>query len=91
MPLQESKRYSQTKNSYLRAIKSNMLWPKVTQILDEVEPDLVVIPGWVDAGGACGAPLGTSVAAVEWSFYRKARKLTGPPLVSARIHQKADR
>jgi glycosyltransferase involved in cell wall biosynthesis len=43
---------------YWRAVKTNKLWPKVTQVLNMTEPDVVVIPGWATPEG---------LAALTWS------------------------
>jgi glycosyltransferase involved in cell wall biosynthesis len=45
-------------HSYSRARSRNRLWSKVAQVLDELEPDVVVIPGWA-------APEG--LAALTWA------------------------
>lgn len=38
-------------DSYSQAVRTNKLWAKVAQLLDKIEPDLVVIPGWATPEG----------------------------------------
>ena len=45
-------------DEYLRAVRSNLLWSKVIEALENSDPDLVVVPGWA-------APEG--LAALAWA------------------------